>query len=162
MPVLSHPIVTLKPGGPDEEPEPMEYYTKHLSKDRKTGSKCVLKTIDGTTMFDKIGSYQTSISASVEIKRSTPRYKCPLGYRLEPSIFCRFDSFFRKLLMTSGDQDTIEFKDGPYLKVAKKKPIFIGSLDIQLINDYVGKLKDLPTLQKAPEKKDRGYSILRI
>ena len=64
--------------------------------------------------------------------------------------------------MTSGEQETIEFKDGPYLKVAKKKPIFIGSLDIQVVNDYVSKLKDLPKLQKAPENKDWVYSTLWI
>ena len=48
---------------------------------------------------------------------------------------------------------TIKFKDGPYL-VTKDKKIFVGSLDIRLIDDHINKLKELPQLQPRPEKKE--------
>ena len=51
---------------------------------------------------------------------------------------------------------TIKFKDGPYLKTKDNKRIFIGSLDIRLIDNFVNNLKELPQLQKCPEKKERG------
>ena len=69
--MLAHPVI--KSNG-----ETMEYYTKRLAKDRKTGKKCYLRTIDGTSYFEGIPSienYQSPISCGVEITRSASSYR---------------------------------------------------------------------------------------
>ena len=70
--MLAHPVI--KSNG-----DKVEYYTKRLAKDRKTGQKCILKTIDGTSYFERIPpievNYQSPISCSAEITRSASSYR---------------------------------------------------------------------------------------